>query len=307
MYMPCDLQIAIKKLNFFYLSCLVYRMLPKYFVVQTDTAYKLYLNSVFKSEFTEDASTCVLWPLSDVSSDLVIRRYNPRHEHLNITRPWNGTDYSQTAWSYTGSEFSIVLLNTGLNIMAPLIQILHGLYDNLPYNPYTFRPNQSMIIEELDTSTYTAPIAYVSDPSLDENTESIEPSIPIAYPPPSSGRMHGIIPTAPPAPPAPRIRTPPPMARPPMARPPMARPPMARPAPPPSRATSMPQHVVKLVIAEAIRKKESCPISCDDITEENATLTSCGHVFTKFAIKTWLETPSSKNLCPVCKQECSCL
>jgi hypothetical protein len=57
----------------------------------------------------------------------------------------------------------------------------------------------------------------------------------------------------------------------------------------------MPQHVVKLVIAEAIRKKESCPISCDDITEENATVTSCGHVFTKFAIKTWLETPSSKN------------
>lgn len=264
-------------------------MLPKYFVVQSDSAYKLYLNSVFKSEFTEDASTCVLWPLSDVSSELVIKRYNPRHEHLNITRRWNGTDYSETAWSYTGTEFTIVLLNTGLNIMAPLIEILYGLYDNLPYNPYTFRPNQSMIIDELDTCTYTAPIAYASDPSLDENTESIEPSVPIAYPPPSSRRIHGIIPTAPPAP---RIRTPPPMARPP---------------PPPSRATRMPQHVVKLVIAEAIRKKESCPISCDDITEENATVTSCGHVFTRIAIKTWLETPSSKNLCPVCKQECACL
>jgi hypothetical protein len=265
-------------------------MLPKYFVVQSDSAYKLYLNSLFKSEFTEDASTCVLWPLSSVSSELAITRYNPRHEHLNITRQWNGTDYSQTAWSYTGTEFIIVLLNTDLNITAPLIEILHGLYDNLPYNPYTFRPNQSTIIEELDTSRYTYPITYSSDPSLDENTELIEPSVPIAYPPPSSGRIRGIIPTAPPAPPAPRIRTPPPMTRPP---------------PPPSRATRMPEHVMKLVIAEAIRKKESCPISCDDITEENATVTSCGHVFTKIAIKTWLETPSSKNLCPVCKQECA--
>jgi hypothetical protein len=258
-------------------------MLPKYFVVQTDTAYKLYLNSVFKSEFTEDASTCVLWPLSDVSSELVIKRYNPRHEHLNITRRWNGTDYSETAWSYTGTEFSIVLLNTGLNIMAPLIDILYGLYDNLPYNPYTFRPNQSMIIDELDTCSYTAPITYASDPSLDENTEIIEHSIPIAYPSPSSNLIQGIIPTAPPAT---RIRPP------------------ELPAP---RVARMPQHVVKLVIAEAIRKKEYCPISCDHITEKNAIVTSCGHVFTKIAIKTWLETPSSKNLCPICKQECSCL
>ena len=60
-------------------------MIPKYFVAQFDDGYKLYLNSVFKSEFTKDATTCVLWPLTDISSELMIKRYNPGHEHVNIT------------------------------------------------------------------------------------------------------------------------------------------------------------------------------------------------------------------------------
>ena len=67
----------------------------------------------------------------------------------------------------------------------------------------------------------------------------------------------------------------------------------------------IPQHVKKLLIHEAVRNKELCPISCEDITEENADVTSCGHVFIANEIKTWLSMESSKCLCPVCKQKCS--
>ena len=303
-------------------------MIPKYFVVQFDDSYRLYLNSVFKSEFTQDASTCVLWPLKEVSSELMIKRYNPRDERVNITRRWNGSVYNQMRWCYTGAEFGIVLLNRGVNIMAPLIHIVNGLYDMLPYNPYTFRPTETIVIDELDTSTYTGPIIYASDPSLDSNTEPIAPTVPIAYPRPSSGgRIQGFIPTAPPAPsishppPPPSrglygviTRSPPPPSRGhcgiiPRPSPPPSRgvwepmPPVARPTNP----TSIPVHVVTIVIADAIRRNESCPISYDDITKENAVVTSCGHVFAKNAITTWLASPSSGNLCPVCKRVCATL
>lgn len=297
-------------------------MIPKYFVVQFDDGYKLYLNSVFKSEFTQDATTCVLWPLTDLSSELMIKRYNPGHEQVNITRRWNGSVYNQMRWYYTGTEFSIVLLNRGVNIMAPLIYIVNGLYDMLPYNPYTFRPSETIIIDELDTSSYTGPIIYASDPCLDDNTEPIAPTVPIAYPPPASVSYRGVIPTAPPAPPAPPpppppsgnygliTRFPPPPSRAGCRI-------ISRPSPPPSRGiwepvppvtrqpNPIPVHVVTIIIADAIRRNESCPISCDDITRENAAVTSCGHVFAKTAIRTWLESPSSRNLCPVCKRTCT--
>jgi len=68
---------------------------------------------------------------------------------------------------------------------------------------------------------------------------------------------------------------------------------------------TMPPHVKKLIIADAIRNKESCPISCDEITHENATVTSCGHVFITNEIKRWLSIESSNSLCPVCKQNCN--
>jgi hypothetical protein len=68
---------------------------------------------------------------------------------------------------------------------------------------------------------------------------------------------------------------------------------------------ALPPHITKIVLADAIRKNEVCPITNDDITETNATVTSCGHVFTSDAIRKWLLTPSSKGLCPVCKQQCA--
>ena len=71
-----------------------------------------------------------------------------------------------------------------------------------------------------------------------------------------------------------------------------------------STKNSLPQHIIKLVLANSISKNESCPISCEPITQSNSTVTSCGHVFTTVSIKHWLSLPSSKGQCPICKQVC---
>ena len=69
--------------------------------------------------------------------------------------------------------------------------------------------------------------------------------------------------------------------------------------------SALPAHITKLVLADSISKNECCPISCETITYENSSVTSCGHVFTTPSIKRWLSLASSKGQCPVCKQACS--
>jgi len=67
--------------------------------------------------------------------------------------------------------------------------------------------------------------------------------------------------------------------------------------------SKFPPHLVKIVLADYIRKNESCPITGDPITD-TATVTRCGHVFSTEGINTWLACPQSKGKCPVCKQSC---
>ena len=64
-------------------------------------------------------------------------------------------------------------------------------------------------------------------------------------------------------------------------------------------------YVKTIVLKYAISKNEDCPISSEELTEENAEVTSCGHVFTKESIQRWLSESSSRGLCPICKQKCS--
>ena len=70
------------------------------------------------------------------------------------------------------------------------------------------------------------------------------------------------------------------------------------------KGVTMPAHIKRIIIEDSIRKKESCAISYDEITQENASITSCGHVFKTDAIKIWLSRPSSNGQCPICKQNC---
>lgn len=81
-------------------------------------------------------------------------------------------------------------------------------------------------------------------------------------------------------------------------------------APPPQVPVSVqpqslfPVHVKQLIIADSIQKKECCVITGDSISQENACITTCGHVFTRSGLTRWLSVSSNQS-CPVCRQKCS--
>jgi hypothetical protein len=62
---------------------------------------------------------------------------------------------------------------------------------------------------------------------------------------------------------------------------------------------SIPAFVRNVLIADAVAKATTCPITMEPLTAANAAVTTCFHLFQKEAIGTWLRDHSS---CPVCKQ-----
>ena len=62
--------------------------------------------------------------------------------------------------------------------------------------------------------------------------------------------------------------------------------------------TALPPHVAATMIAAAIRAGATCPITLDTIDATDATVTSCGHVFTATALQRWLVTHTH---CPECR------
>jgi hypothetical protein len=73
-------------------------------------------------------------------------------------------------------------------------------------------------------------------------------------------------------------------------------------APSPSSLSAQPQqippHVFKVFVEAAIAKKETCPITMEEITMENVAMTPCGHLFYKTALQMALCT---RNTCPQCR------
>jgi len=75
--------------------------------------------------------------------------------------------------------------------------------------------------------------------------------------------------------------------------------------PPPTQPTQQQQPVPKFVadalIADAVRKGATCPITLDPLETATAAATTCYHVFQANAIASWLAmTPT----CPTCKASC---
>jgi hypothetical protein len=68
----------------------------------------------------------------------------------------------------------------------------------------------------------------------------------------------------------------------------------------------IPFHVINALLRDAMNRGEICPITNEDLTPENGAVTTCFHLFEKNAIATWLLTPNSNQLCPVCKKQCKC-
>jgi len=60
----------------------------------------------------------------------------------------------------------------------------------------------------------------------------------------------------------------------------------------------IPRHIFKVFVEAAIAKKETCPITMEEITMENVGMTPCGHLFDKAALQMALRT---RNTCPQCR------
>jgi hypothetical protein len=79
-----------------------------------------------------------------------------------------------------------------------------------------------------------------------------------------------------------------------------------RPSAPPSSLSSqpsaeqqqIPRHIFKVFVEAAIAKKETCPITMEEISMENVAMTPCGHLFDKTALQMALRT---RNTCPQCR------
>jgi len=68
---------------------------------------------------------------------------------------------------------------------------------------------------------------------------------------------------------------------------------------------SIPQHIIRALLTNAVMNSETCPITSGDIDVSNGAITSCFHFFEKTAISRWLSMPNSKDECPLCKTPCN--
>lgn len=78
----------------------------------------------------------------------------------------------------------------------------------------------------------------------------------------------------------------------------------SRTAIPPPRVTphAFPAHLVDSVLTAAETEGKTCPITMEPIRRNRSTITSCGHIFQKEAIREWLR---NHDTCPECRQHCS--
>jgi hypothetical protein len=243
---------------------------PEYFVVEKSDGYYIYQNTIYKSPETNNVDASILWPVVNAKFGKLYR-FNSNDEYKSVlTRSWIYRIYYTCKWAHVGKEIEMQKGN-GMHIIVPVINI-----DNsyLPYNNKTMQPTENIpgIIQRRGIDIPAR--IYTIDP-ID--------TVPIA-----AAKRNEMFPLH--------------VAVQPVTVQPVTVQPVTQPS---SANFTIPHHVKKLIITDSISRNECCPISCDIITETNACVTSCGHVFIYNEIKTWLSMESSKGLCPVCKQKCN--
>jgi len=68
---------------------------------------------------------------------------------------------------------------------------------------------------------------------------------------------------------------------------------------------TIPQHIVRALLRDAVMQEEICPITSTEIDIANGAVTSCFHLFEKNAIMKWLLMPGSRDKCPICNCPCN--
>jgi hypothetical protein len=64
---------------------------------------------------------------------------------------------------------------------------------------------------------------------------------------------------------------------------------------------AIPQRIAKLIVEDAEKNNELCPITMENITSSKSAVTSCFHVFYAEALDVWFQT---SHICPVCRKNC---
>ena len=246
--------------------------LPKLFCIPFGNNYKLFMNTYDSPESRVD----VIWPIRNIEPGILTIRLTNSDRHRTSIKKWNNSEVVSLSWKFSGSNIKILIIERNITVTAAILSINEEDKDKLPFNTCTFRPIDDIFIDEIDTTVYKKADAFTA-------RVATVPSAPVA--------RVATVPSAP-------------IATAPIATAPIATAPIARAPVTTSSKNPLPPHIIKLVLANSISKNESCPISCEAITLSNATVTSCGHVFTTGAIKHWLSLPSSKGECPICKQVC---
>jgi hypothetical protein len=65
---------------------------------------------------------------------------------------------------------------------------------------------------------------------------------------------------------------------------------------------TLPKHVKNMIIEKAIKDKDSCPITIDELTLSNIIVTNCGHVISIKGLFLLFESKVEKK-CPVCREK----
>lgn len=235
--------------------------MPKFFCVENSGYYKIYMNSIYKSSATLDREVSVIWPQDNIVARTMTIKLRNDQDKTTTYRKWNGKDYIMMTWSFTGSSIDMDLNDRHITISCPVIQVSDRTM--LPFNTCSVKPSRETFQDEEDRSNYQVADIFERDPNSPEYITPFPQRIPTAQAVVSR--------------------------------------PVASPSVPSNNRKGLPPHVAKLILADSISKNEDCPISCDKITMENGSVTSCGHVFCKSSLDDWFKI---KNECPVCKQAC---
>lgn len=70
-----------------------------------------------------------------------------------------------------------------------------------------------------------------------------------------------------------------------------------------SPSAPLPKFVTDLIIADAVAKRATCPITMEPIRADNATVTSCYHIFDTAALTAWAASQDSTTICPQCRKD----
>ncbi len=252
--------------------------LPRYFATEESYQYKFYENKAYMPN-----QSTLINIVSNFNIITVITRskYFQNIKLINsVVRKYSDKHDKSAAWTYSGYELLIQDTSSTL-YTVPLIRVMGDSNSILPYS------SESYSSDEIDEYDVSHPSKYESVDLYDQDPYPVIRSCP------RSGGCRRVS----------QPQTYEPQATMPQATMPQATMPQAA-IPQAASLPSLPIHVKNIIIADSISKNESCPITSIDIDRTNASVTSCGHVFTTEAISRWLATSVRKE-CPICKQKCS--